>query len=43
MNQEQKKTKERAHPKDEIPGLDPSLDSPVTEPNCNYFNRSSWF
>lgn len=36
MNQEHGKTKERTHRKGEIPGLDPSLDSPVTEPpNCN--------
>lgn len=31
---------EGAHPKDEIPGLDPSLDSPVTEePNLNSLFR----
>lgn len=36
MNQEQRKTKERTRHKGEIPGLDPSLDSPVTEePNYN--------
>jgi len=36
VNQEQRKTKERTHHEDEIPGLDPSLDRPATEePNYN--------
>lgn len=41
MNQEQRKTKERAYHKDEIPGLNSSLDSPVTEePNCTSLFQS---